>query len=158
MVTSRFLAALIFPGVLAAANQAVHPMHTTFTEIAQPAARGEVTVTIRGFEDDLTAAARGKTSGITDSSITRYLRRQTLLTDRNGRAIPLVTAGIRRRAGVLWLTLRSGRGIDLAGSRFINRTLTEVFHDQVNLVQVKMAGRHRTLMFVPGDQPKPIGG
>lgn len=159
MVRHRVALGLLLPGMLAATNAAVHPMHTTFTEIVQPAVRGEVTVTIRGFEDDLTAAARvGTPTGTADSAITIYLRQRALLTDRSGRDVPFNAIGLRRSTGVIWVTLRSGRPVDLAGSRFINRALTEIFADQVNLVQVKAGGRNRTIMFTPGDGTKAIGG
>ena len=149
---------LLFPAMLATTSPAAHPMHTTFTEIEQTESRGEISVTIRGFEDDLsTAAHRDAPKAGTDSAIATYLRQHALLTDRGGRSIPLQAVGLRRSTGVIWVSLRSPRGVDLAGSRFINRALTEVFHDQVNLVQVKLGGRSRTIMFTPGDRSKAIG-
>ena len=159
MVNSRAAFVVILPWLLGTTNSAGHPMHTTFTEIAQPAARGPVTVTIRGFEDDLTAAARRvRREGSTDSAIAIYLHQRTTLTDRQGRTIPLTTIGLRRSSGVIWLTLRTAGPVDLAGTQFINSALTEVFHDQVNLVQVKIPGRQRTIMFTPGEGAKAIGG
>ena len=157
MVTCRLAIALLSPGALILSQPAAHPMHTTFTEIVQPAERGEVTLTIRGFEDDLSAAARREAPRASmDSAMTAYLRRHALLTDADGRSVPLRTVQVRRSAGVIWVTLRSGRAVDLAGSRFLNRALTEVFHDQVNLVQVKLGGRNRTIMFTPGARSKAI--
>ena len=159
MVRHRLALGLLLPGVLAATNVAVHPMHTTFTEIVQPAVGREVTMTIRGFEDDLTAAARAATPGGTaDSAITIYLRQRALLTDRSGRDVPFNAIGLRRRGGVIWVTLQSGRPVNLEGSRFINRALTEVFADQVNLVQVKALRTSRTIMFTSGDGSKAISG
>ena len=158
MVTWRLAFAVVWPCLAPAATRAPHPMHTTFTEIVQPAVGGEVMITIRGFEDDLAAAARNAAPKATvDSAITAYLRQRAHLTDEGGRSVPLFATGVRRNTGVIWVTLRSGRGVDLAGSRFLNRALAEVFHDQVNLVQVKLGGRSRTLMFTPGDRSKAIG-
>ena len=143
--------------LLGAANPAYHPIHTTFTEIVQTAPSIRVTVTIRGFEDDLGAAARVASPGGTiDSAIARYLRQQTALTDRSNRGVPLTLAGTRRAAGVVWFTFRSLGPADLEGGRFLNTTLTERFTDQVNLVQVKIGGRTRSLLFTPGDKAKPI--
>jgi hypothetical protein len=134
-------------------------MHTTFTEIAQPVARGPVSVTIRGFEDDLTAAAHGASPGrTTDSAMADYVRQRVMLIDRKGRTIPLSIIGLRRTSGVIWLMLRTAGPVDLATSRFINTALTEVFHDQVNLVQVKTGSRQRTIMFTPGEGCKAIAG
>ena len=149
----------MLPWLLGTTRPAAHPMHTTFTEIEQPVARGPATVTIRGFEDDLTAAARKVSpEGSADSAIVNYLRQRTTLTDRRGRTLPLGTISLRRGSGVIWLTLRTAGPVDLAETRFINSALTEVFHDQVNLVQLKIAGRRRTIMFTPGEAAKATGG
>jgi hypothetical protein len=159
VVNPRAVLVLLLSWPLGTTNRAAHPMHTTFTEIEQPVARGPVTVTIRGFEDDLTTAARKVSPERSpDSAIANYLRQRTMLTDRQGRTLPLGVVGLRRNSDVIWLTLRTEGPVDLSGSRFINSALTEVFHDQVNLVQVKTAGRRRTIIFTPGEGAKATGG
>ena len=145
--------------VLGATSTSPHPIHTTFTEIVQTSAPGKVTVTVRGFEDDLTAAARAVTpGGRLDSAIVGYLRQKLVLTDARGRRIVLEARGIRQTGDVRWLTFESAGPIDLGGTRLANTALTELHPDQVNLVQIRIRGRTRTLLFVPGDRPKPIGG
>lgn len=145
------------PLILGGSHRDVHPMHTTFTEVSQPAIPGIVVITIRGFEDDLASAARVATpSGPVDSAIALYLKRRTALTDRSGRRIILDFTGVRRSANVVWIGFRSSSPVDLTGSRFLNAALTERFEDQVNLVQVKTRRQTRTLLFTPGDRAKLI--
>ena len=152
----RRIGFLALPLLIGATAIGVHPMHTTFTEIAQSASPGVVTVTIRGFEDDLTAAAGGGSTGSVDSSIAAYLREKTALIDGSGRRVSLCLSGIRRSRDVVWLSFRSDRPVALAGGRFSNSALTERFRDQVNLVQVRIRGQTRTILFTPGDGPKAI--
>ena len=154
-----FFGFVLLPFAIGTMSPVAHPMHTTFTEIDQPNPAGVVTITIRGFEEDLTAAARVSTpAGPIDSAIVSYLKHKTALTDRRGQLIPFVPTGVRRQADVIWLSFRSLHPVELAGSRFHNSALTERFDDQVNLVQVKMGRRTRTILFTPGERPKPIAG
>ena len=152
----RLTGFLVLPFLIGAAGLGAHPMHSTLTEITQSESPGIVTVTIRGFEDDLTAAARGVSSGPADSSIAAYLRWKTTLIEGNGRRVPLRLSGIRRSRDVMWLSFRSNGPIMLAGGRFNISALTERFHDQVNLVRISIGGQTRTILFTPGDRPKAI--
>lgn len=143
--------------LLGTASPIAHPIHTTYAEITQPTVPGKVTITFRGFEDDLTAAARaGTPTGHLDSVVGHYLKRQLSLTDARGRGIPLQVTGIRRTPDVLWFTFQSTGVADLTGGKLSNRVLTELHGDQVNLVQVKLRGRTRTLLFTAGEGPKAI--
>ena len=156
MVRPR-LGFILLPLLTGATNHVTHPMHTTFTEIAQPVAAAVVTITIRGFEEDLAAAARVSTpTGPIDSAIVWYLRQKTALTDGRGQRIAIASSGVRRQAEVIWLSFRSLHPVGLTGGRFLNAALTERFDDQVNLVQIKMGQRTRTMLFTPGDGAKPI--
>jgi hypothetical protein len=135
-----------------------HPIHTTFTEIVQSTVPGKTTVTIRGFADDLTAASlAGSPLGQSDSALVQYLQQRVALTDAQGRRITLELGGIRRTSDLLWFTFETAKATDLRGGRFANSVLTERHSDQVNLVQIRLDGRTRTLLFTPGDGAKSIG-
>jgi hypothetical protein len=136
-----------------------HPLHTTLTEIIQ--ANGIVTVTVRGFADDLTLAASGHTAstmstGAADSSIARYLGRKLVLAGAGGAAFRLDWTSVRRQADVAWFTYRTRMTGDLRGVRIGNSALCELYDDQVNIVQVTVGKLRRSLLFSPGDAPKRI--
>ncbi len=142
----------------AAPAPAVHPIHTTLTEVVQQGSPGTVTVTIRGFADDLESAARVETpSGPLDSAIVRYLARQVALVDGRGQRLSLRLTGRRQNTEVLWYTFTSPAPAELRGGSVSHRALTELHTDQVNLVRVTIGGKTRTLLFAPGDGAKRIG-
>lgn len=148
---------MLLPFAIGVTSPVAHPMHTTFTEITQPTLPGVVSITIRGFEEDLAAAARVSfPRGPVDSAITSYLTRRTTLTDRRGQRIAIHPTSVRRRADVIWLSFQTRHAVEISGGRFLNAALTERFDDQVNLVQIKVRQRTRTILFTPGDGAKPI--
>jgi hypothetical protein len=44
----------------------------------------------------------------------------------------------------------------LSGLRISNSIHTEVFRDQVNIVQIKYAGRSESMLFTPGDNARAL--
>lgn len=136
-----------------------HPLHTTLTEVAQ--AGSVVTITVRGFVDDLTLAATGRSGsgtarGNADSSIARYLLQKVALISSRGERLPLLWKSVRRQADVVWFTYHAQMRSGLRGTRIANTALCELYEDQVNIVQVRIGESRRSLLFMPGDAPKPI--
>jgi hypothetical protein len=153
------LAALVF-----APFQAVtaHPLHMSFTEVRRVNRGGSVELSIRVFADDFsTAAARYSRARLDSSQIidTRrafaYSLAKIRLSHRNGSAVALVPCGMTRVGVMLHLCLRAR----LASSeplKIANTMMTDLFADQVNVVQ-SVGGRSRTSrMFVKGDTWKPL--
>jgi hypothetical protein len=135
-----------------------HPLHSTLTEVTQNGP--EVSITVRGFVDDLTLAATGRHSGMltaaaADSSIGRYLLRSLVLIGPGALRVPLAWTAVRHQADVAWFTY-SGRLEQLSGARIGVTALCELYDDQVNIVQVTIGGSRRSLLFTPGDPPKAI--
>lgn len=136
-----------------------HPLHTTLTEVTLSGS--DVTLTVRGFVDDLTLAATGRPAGgVTaaagDSSIGRYLLRNLVLIGPGQVRVPLVWRGVRHQADVAWFTYTARLERGLSGARIGNTALCELYDDQVNIVQVSIGGSRRSLLFTPGDQPREI--
>ena len=136
-----------------------HPLHTTLTEVTQSGP--DVSITVRGFVDDLTLAATGRprsmvTAASADSSIGRYLRRNLVLTGPGQVRVPLVWRGVRHQADVAWFTYTARLERGLSGARIGNTALCELYDDQVNIVQVTMGGSRRSMLFTPGDQPREL--
>lgn len=125
-----------------------HVIHTTYTLIAVGAGGRTVTVSIRAFADDFSAAAARlarkpapRDSSVSATDADAYLRAHFGLD-----GIRLVSCGVRRAGDAYLLCLR-GTLAPGASLRVRNRLLMEVHEDQVNIVQLQGAGRQRTQLF-----------
>jgi uncharacterized protein DUF6702 len=145
------LAAIIGLGTL-------HPLHTTLTELSEPPGGVTVSVTIRAFTDDLRAAAMQYAgpdpARVPDSLLSRYVTARVTLRDATGAAVPLTWRGQRQTADVTWLELTAPLPRGLSGARFRNAMHTELYRDQVNIVQIHVGDRSESLLFTPGDSAK----
>ncbi len=136
-----------------------HPLHTTLTEVS--VAGAEVTITVRGFVDDLTLAATGRVTGVlsaasADSSIGTYLLGKLALTGPASVPVRLTWRSVRHQADVAWFSYTATMAGGLNGARIGNSALCELYDDQVNIVQVTIGGSRKSLLFTPGDHTKPI--
>jgi hypothetical protein len=140
---------------LALAGGQAHPMHTTVTEVVQEDARGDVSIQVRVYVDDLRAAVflPAGTSGA-DSAMARYLRATFALADRMGRPVRLSWAGAEPTGDVILLRLRGEVPGGLTGARVTSLVLCERYEDQVNVVRAEYAGRTTTLLFTRGETAK----
>lgn len=132
----------------------LHPLHTTHTTVVVER-DGRFTLEIRAFTDDLHAAATRHGGGATDSTLARYVRDRVRLID-GGRVLPLTWDGMAPDGDVTRLRLHgqfTGRWATLQFSQLMQ---TDLFTDQVNVVQVRQADRRQSLLFVPGDSPRPL--
>ena len=149
-----------------------HPMHTSVTEVVQEDARGDVSIQVRVYVDDLRAAvslpadalgadsegadSASGDSAAADSAMARYLRGTFALADRTGRPVRLMWAGAEPTGDVMLLRLRGEVPGGLAGARVTNLVLCERFEDQVNVVRAEYAGRTTTLLFTRGETAKAL--
>jgi hypothetical protein len=152
VVTALGVVALFF-GAL------VHPIHTTLTQLQER--EGVVTVRVRAFVDDLSAAVARENgrpmpadSSLREMEVERYVKRALSLADRTGKSVPLSWVGQRRTNEVVWLELRAASGVELRGSRVRNAMLFEFHDDQVNIVQAEYSGTRHTTLFAKRDQAK----
>jgi hypothetical protein len=140
-------------GVCGAASAlALHPLHTTFTELTYRAADRTVQVSVRAFADDFRAAARGGS----DSAAFAYVRSALTLTSRDGRPLPLAACGIRRSGDLLWVCLEARTPEGMRGVRVAARLLCDLYADEINIVQAGYDGRRESFLFSRGDPPKPL--
>jgi hypothetical protein len=159
---SVVLALLAVPAVLAAPRPAdAHPIHTTMTELSYDPSARELTATVRVFADDFSAAVKGGRAGGAvvippDSAMLRYVTGRFSVTGRGGGRLVMRSCGMRRDGIVLFICLRGTAPGPLTGATMTNAILTEVFPDQVNIVQARVDGRRRTLLFTPRDGAKPL--
>ena len=144
-MVARTLGALCATGVLA-----LHPLHTTLTELSLNATDRTVHVSVRAFADDFRAAA----GDVSDSAAFAYLRSALVLSDHDGRVLPLAWCGLRRDADLLWLCLRAPAPRGLAGVQVHARLLFDLYRDQINIVQARYGGRQTSFLFSRGDAAK----
>jgi hypothetical protein len=126
-----------------------HPIHTTMTELVVDRARGSVRATVRGFQDDLGAAAG--TNGVE-----KYVAARLRLIGAGGLPIGVRECGTRRAGDVVWVCVEATYRGDPAGLKVANSLLCDRFADQVNIVQVEVDGSRRSLVFTKGDGNKPV--
>lgn len=136
--------------LLAALALSAHPLHTTMTELTEDRLHAVVRATIRVFADDF-GKAKGQTSELA------YVASSFSFTDRSGRQLALRSCGTRSTGELLWICVEATSAEGLAALRVRNDMLTNLFDDQVNVVQGTVSGARRSLLFTKGDRPKPLG-
>lgn len=134
---------------------AIHPLHTTHTEVVL-AAHGEAKVTIRAFTDDLRAAVLRHEGTVTDSTLMRYLRATVGLRGPDGHAAELSWNASQVDGDITQLALTARLSAPLAGSTLSQTMQMELFPDQVNVVQVRYDGRQVSLLFFGGDKARAL--
>jgi hypothetical protein len=152
------LGALLVPAVRAGF---AHPLHTTLTQLSYDASTRVLDVSVRVFADDFSAAVMpGSRAGSLvippDSAMLRYVSGRFALQRSDGGPIPLRWCGMRRDGEALFLCLRATAQPSPAGARMRNALLSEVFADQVNIVQASYGRTRRTLLFTPRDGMKAL--
>jgi hypothetical protein len=137
---------------------ATHPLHTTLTQVAYRDLDRTLELSVRAFADDFRAALK---ADVTDSSAAAYLRSTVTVFDRSGRALPMTWCGLRRVGDAFLFCLRASvpppQGPNgLQGLRVHVSILFDRYSDQINIVQASVGGRRTALLFLSGDQPKPL--
>ena len=156
----RALAALCAAALLGAARPAAHPIHTTLAVVTYLPAERAVTVNLRVFADDLALGVarhppRAQPRAAEDPTA-RYVASSFGLWNPDGTRVPLRWCGSRPQGGVVWVCLRGPVPRGLRGARVLSTLQFALYDDQVNVVQAGTAQSRKTMMFVPGDRPKPI--
>ena len=156
-------AALALGVLLAPAARAgfAHPLHTTLTQLSYDASTRVLNVSVRVFADDFSAAVmpRERPAGHVippDSAMLRYVIGRFTLLGAGGAPTPLRWCGTRRDGEVLFLCFRATAQPSPSGARLRNALLSDVFADQVNIVQASYGGARRTLLFTPRDGLKTL--
>lgn len=140
---------MVIRALLAALALSAHPLHTTMTELTEDRAHGVVRATIRVFADDFGKARGGKPE-------LDYVASVFAFTDRGGRPLALRSCGTRSTGDLLWICVEAASADGLGALKVRNGMLSDLFDDQVNVVQGTVAGARRSLLFTKGDRPKPI--
>ena len=77
---------------------------------------------------------------------------------RTATGAPVAVTWVNRRANgdLTWITLAADVPGGLTGAHLRNAMHSELFPDQVNIVQARFAGRSASLLFTAGDGEKTV--
>ncbi len=136
---------------------ATHPMHTTVSEITWDRASGQTRIRVRGFADDLGAAATDAEGGASpDSAAARYVLSRLTISDGSGRPVAIMSEAVERPGDAIVVLLSGVLPRGIHDVRIGNRLLVERFADQINIVRITGDGRALSLLFTRGDGPKAL--
>lgn len=162
----RFLRAVpVLCALLAAPlrTATAHPIHMSFTEARYTGANRTLQLWVRVFANDFAAAAArrsgirlGRDSVIDPAIGTAYLTEKLQLAAADGRAIGLVSCGVKRVNDMLGFCLQARIVHSMGKLKMRNSIMTELFGDQVNVVQTVDRGARASRLFVRGDGAKDL--
>ncbi len=146
--------------MLIARTAVAHPLHTSLAEITVKGT-GEFTVSLRVFADDFTrhtgVPEANAVTPIPHERIVGYLKRTFVIIDRSGRGLPLKWCGSRRVEDLLVICLAGSVPGGLRGTRIRYSVLSDLFQDQVNVLQLRTGTRQSTLLYTPTETTRTIG-
>ena len=148
---------------LGASRSVAHPLHTTLVQITYDAKGGVLEGSIRVFAGDF-AAAVAKHAGaatpnddrVSDAAAFAYVSSTFRLSDAAGHAMPLTWCGSRRANDLLWLCVRSANAPAPTALKLSDQMLSELFDDQINIVQSVAGDKHASMLFTKGDGAKSV--
>jgi hypothetical protein len=162
----RFLRALgVSCALLATQPRAAsaHPIHMSFTEARYVDGKRTLQLWVRVFANDFAAAAarRSGTRLSRDSVIDptagiAYLTQNLQLVAANGQAVKLLSCGVKRLNDMLSFCFQASARDGMRNLRMRNSVMTELFGDQVNVVQTIDGSTRENRLFVRGDGLKPL--
>lgn len=158
MVAKRtwVLAAALAFSPFAAAS--AHPIHMSYTEVRYAEASRRLDISIRVYANDFSAGAARRAgvrlaadSLIDSGSALNYIRQNFQFVGPDGRILLPSACGVVRSQDMLKFCFRLALPRGVKGIRIRNSVLTEIFSDQVNVVQSVSRGGRTSRLFVRGD-------
>ena len=137
--------ALLF-ALLAADGVRSHPLHSSYTEIAQDAHTGGLSLSVKLFADDFGVALDSLSQSSTrEAAAQAYFDRSVTVTS-NGQVVRLGWCGMRTADGLTFLCARSIDPLPMGKLRIRNALMFDRFGDQISIVRWTSRSRTRTLV------------
>jgi len=137
--------ALLFV-LLAADSVRSHPLHSSYTEIAQDAHTGGLSLSVKLFADDFGVALDSLSQSSTrEAAAQAYFDRSVTVTS-NGQVVRLGWCGMRTADGLTFLCARSIDPLPMGKLRIRNALMFDRFGDQISIVRWTSRSRTRTLV------------
>ena len=154
----------IFSGLLSASTTP-HEFHTSLAQIHYNKSSQSFEVKFRVFKDDLETALTlmDNNNKITidapqaDKLIEQYLTKNLIFFDKQNQRKALTFIGKEVEVDVTWIYAEISVTDLPSGMRLQNSVLTELFSDQVNIVNFKYHTIIRTFMFKPNETVQSLG-
>jgi hypothetical protein len=143
-----------------------HKFHTSFAEADYNEQERSLQITLRTFPDDLInilTRRAGQPVSLDDkkraAALTfTYLQEVFQLQDARGRAVKLSWVGMEAGVDNVWLYFEARMPAGIAGAQLSDRWLTDLYEDQINLVNIRAGERKLALTFEHGTGFQPIDG
>jgi hypothetical protein len=129
-----------------AAAAALHPIHSSLTELTYDSRAGMATIAIRVYADDVQTAL----GAAWRDRLPAYVARTFTVRTADGQPLPLTPCGVTVADGLIRACMRASVPHRIDGLHVDNRLLIERFADQVNIVKATYGGRSRTIVFSAG--------
>jgi hypothetical protein len=150
--------------ILLTALVPAHEFHTSLAQVHYNQSNKSFEITLRVFTDDLEAAL----SLMNDSKVAidapqaeklieQYLNKNFVLLDKQNKKKVLSFIGKEVEVDVTWIYAEVPLAEALSGLKLQNSILTELFNDQVNIVNFKYLTTVRTFMFKPRETVQSLG-
>ncbi len=142
--------------LLLTASRPVHPVHTSITQMQYNAAEKTFEVSLRVFTDDLEEALTKENNNqrvrLSDKDangplVERYVRKHFGLTSASRQRKPYRYLGKEQEVDATWIYIEIPYTEPVQGSLLQQSMLTDVFDDQMNLVNVSYLAEKKTVLF-----------
>jgi hypothetical protein len=135
-----------------------HPIHMSYTEARYAAPTRMLQLLVRVYANDFAAAAAreskiplGRDSVLDPAMGAQYLQRHIQLSSADGRGLMITPCGWKRVNDMLLFCVQTAVIGPIAQMRMRNTVMTELFGDQVNVVQTVQGAVRASRLFVRGD-------
>jgi hypothetical protein len=163
----NIILSLIFSFLLTASAtiHEFHEFHTSLAQVHYNKTSQSFEITLRVFTDDLEAALTlmNKSKKVVidnaqaDKLIEQYLVKNLVLFDKQNQNKSLSFIGKEVEVDVTWIYAEVPVTEALTGLRLQNSVLTELYSDQVNIVNFKYLTTIRTFIFKPSETVQSLG-
>jgi len=147
----KAIVALVLATAAPFARASAHALHTSMTQVTFDKSSNSVSVSIRAFADDLSAAA--KAVGLSRHD---YALRAFKLKDARGAAIGLTACGEKRVGDLIWLCFTGRAATGLSNCTVASSIMFERYRDQVNIITAILPRGSKSLIFTQGEGFKRI--
>ncbi|QHT69488.1 hypothetical protein GXP67_24000 [Rhodocytophaga rosea] len=143
-----------------------HEFHTSLAQIQYNTTTKSFEVSLRVFTDDLEAALTRENNNqkvsisdtkLADPFIEKYINKHLLIHTKQGHKQQMTFVGKEIEVDVTWIYVEVSATDDLGGLRIQNTILTELFDDQVNIVNLNYLRKTSTYLFKNGQTVQDVG-
>ncbi|WP_161890416.1 DUF6702 family protein [Pontibacter russatus] len=166
MLSKLLTGVLLFAALLAAQPASAHDYHASITDVAYNPRTQSLEVAVKVFMDDLEdALSRQAKSNITYSSssvavkeqLSDYLQSTLSFGLEKGKPLKAKLLGSEADADVVWLYVEVPVQQAALTQLYIkNAILTDLFTDQMNIVNVNYKGKTESVLLQPGEVTKKL--